>query len=191
MGEEELRAAYGTTSDKLSYEETTREFFRDLDTTVTGIKLNPINYTLGTFAKELLQNERVGLQIWTQMKNKIDDFERDITELSFYRESDIVKLFIQILDILKLWEINQRQSIILSKKKMEEVKKMVDEEYVAREKYESESDKWEMITDRNAKGIPLQVSEIAGKKMIPIPPIYYPQFTDKDKVLVRRMQIKE
>lgn len=148
MAEENSRASYGI-DDKKSYDETTKDFFEQLDGSISGVSKHPINHCLKSFSKEFVQNERMGMQLFNVMNAKIEDLSKTIEESPFYKDMDVVRDFLAILEYMSAWALNQRQSIILAKTKMQEVKKVVDDDYVTQKQFDIEIEQYNFLLKKN------------------------------------------
>lgn len=191
MTEENSRTNYGINSEQAGYGETTKDFFEMLDGSIDGITKSPINHSLKTFSREFVHNERMGMQLFNILTNKIDSLSKTIEESPIYTEMDVVKTFLAIIEYMSSWSLNQRQSIILAKLKMQEIKKVVDDDYIPRRQYDKEIEEFELLVDKEAKGLQLPVHGTGGTMHIVIPAIYRPQFSEGEMVLIRKILPKK
>lgn len=187
MSDENTRGGYGINTEQAGYSETTKDFFELLDGSLDGINKFPINYSLKTFSKEFVQNEKMGMQLFNIMNLKIDELSKTIEESPFYSDMDIIKSFLAILEYMSSWALNQRQSIILSKTKMEEIKKVVDNDYVPKKEHDKNIEEYELLMDKEAKGLQLPIQGSSGTMHIAIPAIYRPQFKEGEMILIRKI----
>lgn len=103
--------------------------FENLDTTYEGIKENPANLILSNFEKDFLQNERTSSELFTQLNYQLQELDNMFNENHYYNEMLIVRVFKEILIRFKNWATSLRQQAFLSKQKMVEMKKIIDENY--------------------------------------------------------------
>ena len=124
------RAEYGLTENDVSFD-TREDKFLDVDESVEGVKENPINHTLSTFKKEFIRNERLAFDLFSQLNDLLIKFSTIISANPWYEEMDIVKLMDTVLDRYRNWMTIMRYNVLLGKEKMQEVEKVVTENYTS------------------------------------------------------------
>jgi len=121
--------SYDLEQSEFSFDNDKQDLFSISDSYESVLE-SPINQTLGSFQREFIKNERLAFERFLQLNRDLVRFEKMINQNPIYQESDLARLAGEVLLRYKEFCTMLRQNVLLSKEKVEEMKKMIDTYYV-------------------------------------------------------------
>lgn len=161
----------------------------EVDSSFSGVLENPVNHVLASFRKEYVKTERVGYELFNQVKNLLVAYNTQITNYPHYAEMQIVREMDTILDRYKSWVTSMRQNAFLGKEKMIEVQKVIDEQYVPKKEYDEMVAQYQALIAESESGWYEGVctNYSGGSKKVNIP-LHVKEITIGDNVLFKKGQ---